>query len=63
MSRGPRSIEKQRRRAAERTAAPPTPDDQSVLVGMKRSATPEELRAFIAREQARIRAEREQPAA
>lgn len=63
MSRVPRSIAEQRRRAAERDAAPPTPDDQSMLVGVNRAATPEELRAFIAREQARIRAEREQPAA
>jgi hypothetical protein len=46
------------RRRAERDAPTRTADDQTVLVGMNRPATPAELRAFIAREQARIRTER-----
>jgi hypothetical protein len=46
------------RRRAERDALARTADDRTVLVGMKRPATPAELRAFVAREQARIRTER-----
>jgi hypothetical protein len=46
------------RRRAERDAPARTVDDRTVLVGMKRPATPAELRAFVAREQARIRTER-----
>jgi len=46
------------RRRAERDAPARTVDDRTVLVGMNRPATPAELRGFVAREQARIRAER-----
>jgi hypothetical protein len=63
MRRASLTTAEQRRRGAERTAAPSTPDDRTMLVGMSRSATAEELRAFVAREQARVRAERELPAA
>jgi predicted metal-dependent hydrolase len=48
----------QERRRAERVAPLRSADDRTVLVGMKRPATPAELRAFIDREQARIRTER-----
>jgi hypothetical protein len=48
----------QERRRAERDAPVRSADDRTVLVGMKRPATPGELRAFIDREQARIRTER-----
>jgi hypothetical protein len=51
------------RRRAERDAPTRTADDRTVLVGMKRPATPAELRAFVAREQARIRTERGLPPA
>jgi hypothetical protein len=51
------------RRRAERDAPGRTADDRTVLVGMKRPATPAELRAFVAREQTRIRAERGLPPA
>jgi predicted metal-dependent hydrolase len=53
---------KQRRRA-ERKAPARSGDDRTVLVGMKRPATPAELRAFVEREQARIRAEQGLPPA
>lgn len=53
----------QQRRRAERSAPPATADDRNVLVGMERPATPEELRAFVAREQTRIRSERGLPPA
>jgi hypothetical protein len=53
----------QERRRAERGAPPRSDDDRSVLAGMKRPATPSELRAFVDREQARIRAERGLPPA
>lgn len=46
---------------AKRIATPPTDDDRNVLVGMNRPATPEELRAFVDRENARIRRERGLP--
>ena len=58
MTRPTRTAEEQRRRDQERNAPPPTDDHRSILVGMDRPATPDELRAFIDREQARIRAER-----
>ena len=48
----------QERRRVERAAPARSPDDRTVLVGMKRPATPAELRAFVDREQARIRTER-----
>jgi predicted metal-dependent hydrolase len=48
----------QERRRVERVAAARSADDRTVLVGMKRPATPAELRAFVDREQARIRTER-----
>lgn len=48
----------QQRRRAERAAPVRSADDRTVLVGMKRPATPAELRAFVDREQDRIRAER-----
>jgi predicted metal-dependent hydrolase len=48
----------QERGRVERVAAARSADDRTVLVGMKRPATPAELRAFVDREQARIRAER-----
>ena len=51
------------RRRAERDAPGRTADDRTVLVGMKRPATAAELRAFVAREQARIRDERGLPPA
>lgn len=47
------------RRRVERDAPARSADDRTVLVGMKRPATPAELRAFVEREQARIRAERD----
>jgi len=50
-----------RRRRAERDAPARTADDRTVLVGMKRPATADESRAFVAREQKRIRAERGLP--
>ena len=53
----------QQRRQAERVAAPASHDDRTVLVGMNRPATAAELTAFVAREQARIRGERELPPA
>ena len=53
----------EQRREAERTAAPASHDDRTVLVGMDRPATADELAAFVAREQARIRGERELPPA
>lgn len=40
-----------------RVAKPPTDDDRTVLAGMDRPATPEELIEFVACEQARIRRE------
>lgn len=40
-----------------------TDDDLGVLVGMNRAATPDEMLAFIEREQARIRRERGLPPA
>ena len=52
------SLTAQDRRLAERDAPARSADDRTVLVGMKRPATPAELRAFVDREQARIRAER-----
>jgi predicted metal-dependent hydrolase len=48
----------QERRRAERVAPVRSADDRTILVGMKRPATPAELRAFVDREQARIRTER-----
>ncbi len=51
------------RRLVEQNAAPRSADDRSILVGMDRPATPEELRAFINRENARIREERDLPPA
>ena len=48
----------QERRRVERAAPARSVDDRTVLVGMKRPATPAELRAFVDREQARIRTER-----
>ena len=48
----------QERRRVERAVRARSADDRTVLVGMKRPATPAELRAFIDREQARIRTER-----
>jgi hypothetical protein len=51
------------RRRAERDGPARTADDRTVLVGMNRPATPGELRAFVAREQARIRTERGLPPA
>lgn len=63
MSQAPLSLDEQRRRAAECAAPHATADDRTVLAGMDRPATPEEFRAFVAREQARIRAERKLPAA
>jgi hypothetical protein len=51
------------RRRAERDAPARTPDDRTVLVGMKRPATAAELRAFVAREESRIRTERGLPPA
>ena len=48
----------QERRRVERAAPARSADDHTVLVGMKRPATPAELRAFVDREQARIRTER-----
>jgi hypothetical protein len=62
MSRTPLTTTDQRR-CAERTAGAPTSDDRVVLIGMDRPATADELRAFVDREQARIRAERELPPA
>jgi len=53
----------EQRRAIERNAQPATTDDRTVLVGMDRPATPEELRAFVAREQDRIRGARGLPPA
>lgn len=53
----------EQRRRLERTAPCPTADDRSVLVGMNRPATAAELRAFVDREQARIRAEQDQHSA
>jgi predicted metal-dependent hydrolase len=53
----------QERRRAERDAAVRRADDRTVLVGMTRPATSAELRAFIDREQARIRNERGLPPA
>lgn len=61
MSSTPLTIAQRRR--AERNAAPATADDRAVLVGMDRPATPDELRAFVAAEQARIRIERGLPPA
>jgi predicted metal-dependent hydrolase len=48
----------QERRRAERVAPVRSADDRTVLVGVKRPATPAELQAFVDREQARIRTER-----
>lgn len=48
----------QERRRVERAAPAPSADDRTVLVGIKRPAKPAELRAFVDREQARIRTER-----
>jgi hypothetical protein len=62
VSPAPRTTAEQRRQA-ERVAAPASRDDRTVLVGMNRPATAEELSAFVAREQARIRVERELPPA
>lgn len=59
MSSNSRLTAAQRRRV-ERDALLRSADDRTVLVGMKRPATPTELRAFVEREQARIRAERGQ---
>jgi len=53
----------QQRRRAERAGPSRGADDRTVLVGMKRPATPAELRAFVDREQARIRTERGLPPA
>lgn len=53
----------EQRRNAERNAPKATADDRTVLTGMDRPATADELRAFVAREQARIRAERGLPPA
>ncbi len=53
----------QERRGVERAAPLRSVDDRTVMVGMKRPATPAELRAFVDREQARIRTERGLPAA
>jgi len=52
------SLAAQQRRQAERDAPARTAEDRTVLVGMKRPATPAEVRAFVDREQARIRTER-----
>lgn len=46
---------------AKRVATPRTDDDRTILAGMDRPATPEELIAFVEREQARIRRERGLP--
>lgn len=46
---------------AKRIATPPTDDDRCILAGMDRPATPEELTAFLKREDARIRRERGLP--
>jgi hypothetical protein len=48
----------EQRRRAERSAPPRSTDDRTVLVGVKRPATAAELRAFVDREQARMRSER-----
>jgi hypothetical protein len=57
------TLSAQERRRAERDAPTRSDDDRTVLIGMNRPATPAELRAFVAREQARIRAEREHASA
>lgn len=46
---------------ASRVATPPTDDEHNVFVGMDRPATPDELRAFVDRENARIARERGLP--
>lgn len=53
----------EQRRRVERSAPARSADDRTVLVGMKRPATPAELRAFVDREQARIRGEQGLPPA
>jgi hypothetical protein len=51
----------EQRRRIERSAPPRSAGDRKVLVGMKRPATADELRAFVDRELARIHAERDLP--
>lgn len=46
---------------AKRVATPPTDDDRTIIAGMDRPATPEEIIALVEREQARIRRERGLP--
>ena len=58
----PRLTDAQRRRA-EQNATPRSADDRSVLVGMDRPATPDELRVFVERENARICDKRDLPPA
>ena len=46
---------------AKRVATPRTDDDRTILAGMDRPATPEELVAYLEHDQARIRRERGLP--
>jgi hypothetical protein len=46
---------------AKRVATPRTDDDRTILAGMDRPATPEELIAYLERDKDRIRRERGLP--